>query len=96
MTFTEFIILLIIAAICGATGQALAGYNLGGCLVTIVVGFLGAYIGVWLSAKLGLPEIIVFKIGGEAFPIVWAVAGSALLTLAIALIRSVISGRKKW
>ena len=57
MTLTEFLILLLIAAICGSVGQALAGYDLGGCLVSIVVGFIGAYIGMWLSARFGLPEL---------------------------------------
>ena len=38
MTLVEFVILLIIAAIAGSLGQALAGYSLGGCLVSIVIG----------------------------------------------------------
>ena len=92
MTLTEFFILLIIAAICGSVGQALAGYDLGGCLVSIVVGFIGAYIGMWLSAKFGLPELFAIKVGGKTFPIVWSVVGSAVLTFIVALIRKAISG----
>ena len=52
MTLFGFLILLLIAAICGGIGQAIAGYDLGGCLVSIVVGFIGALVlGVlwWLS-----------------------------------------------
>ena len=56
MTLIGFLVLLAIAAICGAIGQSLAGYNLGGCLVSIILGFIWAYIGMWLSGKLGLPE----------------------------------------
>jgi len=92
MTLTEFIILLIIAAICGSVGQALAGYDLGGCLVSIVVGFIGAYIGMWLSAKFGLPELFAIRVGGKTFPIIWSVIGSAVLTCIVALIRRAISG----
>jgi uncharacterized membrane protein YeaQ/YmgE (transglycosylase-associated protein family) len=87
MTLMGFLILLIIAAICGAVGQSLAGYSLGGCLVSIVVGFIGALIGKWLAAKLGLPAILTITIQGEAFPIIWSVVGSAIFTLIIALIR---------
>ncbi len=47
MTLIGFLVLLLIAAICGGIGQSLAGYDLGGCLVSIVVGFIGAYIGMW-------------------------------------------------
>ena len=96
MTLTEFLILLIIAAICGSVGQALAGYDLGGCLVSIVVGFIGAYIGMWMAAKFGLPEIFAVKVGGKTFPIVWSVVGSAILTFIVALIRRGISGPRTW
>ena len=79
MSFWGFLILLVVAAIAGALGQALAGYSRGGCLVSIVVGFIGAYIGMWLANQLGLPEILVVNIDGKPFPVVWAVIGSALL-----------------
>ena len=91
MTLTQFLVLLVIAAICGSVGQALAGYDLGGCLVSIVVGFIGAYIGMWLAGKLGLPELLTIKIGGKTFPIIWSVVGSALLTFIVVLIRKGIS-----
>src|SRR5215471_6211090 len=96
MTLTQLIILLIIAAICGGIGQSLAGYSLGGCLVSIVVGFIGAYIGLWLAGKFGLPEIFAINVGGKTFPIVWSVVGSALFTLVIALIRRAIVGPRDY
>ena len=92
MTLIEFLVLLLIAAICGSVGQALAGYDLGGCLVSIVVGFIGAYIGMWLAHKFGLPELFAIKVGGKTFPIIWSVIGSAVLTFIVALIRKAISG----
>ena len=82
--------LLHIAAICGGVGQALAGFDLGGCLVSIVVGFIGAYIGMWLAGKLGLPEMLAINIGGKTFPIIWAVIGSAIFTLVVGLIRKAV------
>jgi len=94
MTILGFLILLIIAAICGAIGQSLAGYDLGGCLVSIVVGFIGAYIGLWIAGKFGLPEIFSITIEGRPFPIVWAVIGSAIFTLIVGLIRRAFVGRR--
>ena len=96
MSLTELLVLLIIAAICGGIGQSIAGYDLGGCLVSIVVGFIGAYIGMWLAGKFGLPELLAVNIGGKTFPIIWAVIGSALFTLIVALLRSAISGRRRY
>lgn len=92
MTLTEFLILLIIAAICGGVGQALAGFSLGGCFVSIIVGFIGAYIGLWIAGKLGLPEFFAITVGGKTFPVIWAVIGSAVLTLIIAVIRRAVYG----
>jgi uncharacterized membrane protein YeaQ/YmgE (transglycosylase-associated protein family) len=92
MTLLQFILLIVVAAICGAIGQTLAGYSLGGCLVSIIVGFVGAVVGVWLARQLGLPEILTVQIGGEAFPIVWSIVGSALLALGIGLL----SRRRSW
>jgi uncharacterized membrane protein YeaQ/YmgE (transglycosylase-associated protein family) len=96
MTLIGFIVLLVIAAICGSIGQSLAGYDLGGCFVSIVVGFIGAYIGMWIAGKMGLPEIFSISIEGKPFPIVWAVIGSALFTLIMALLRGAISGRNRY
>ena len=92
MTLLQFVLLVIVAAICGAIGQTLAGYSLGGCLVSIVVGFIGAVVGVWLARQLGLPEILTVRIGSETFPIIWSIAGSALLALSIGLL----SRRRSW
>ena len=96
MTLIGFLVLLAIAAICGAIGQSLAGYNLGGCLVSIIVGFIGAYIGMWLSGKLGLPEFFTINIEGKPFPIVWSVIGSAVFTLIVALIRRAVAGGTRY
>ena len=86
MSFLGFIVLLIVAAIAGSLGQALAGYSPGGCLISMVVGFIGAWIGLWLSQQLGLPEFFVLSIEGKPFPAVWAIIGSALFAGVLGLL----------
>ena len=86
MSVLDFVILLIIAAVCGAIGQALAGYSVGGCISSILVGFVGAFLGTWIAGLLGLPEIFAVSVGGRAFPIVWSVIGSALFVAVLALL----------
>jgi len=86
MTVLDFVILLLIAAICGAVGQALAGYSVGGCVASILVGFVGAVIGTWLAGLLGLPEVFAVSVGGRSFPIVWSVLGSALFVAVLSLL----------
>ena len=45
MSFSGFLILFLIAALCGGIGQNIAGYKFGGCLISAGVGFIGAIIG---------------------------------------------------
>ena len=94
MTLIGFLVLLLIAAICGGIGQSLAGFDLGGCLVSIVVGFIGAYIGLWVAAKMGLPKLFEINIEGKPFPILWAIIGATIFTLIMALLRRAFTGRR--
>jgi len=86
MTLLDVLVLLLIAGLCGALGQAITGYSRGGCLVSIALGFVGALLGMWLARQLGLPELFSIQIGTTSFPIVWSIIGSALFVAIIALI----------
>ena len=82
----QLLILLLIAGICGALGQAIGGYSHGGCLVSIALGFIGALLGTWLARTLGLPELLAIPAGGMKFPIIWSIIGAALFVAVIGLI----------
>jgi uncharacterized membrane protein YeaQ/YmgE (transglycosylase-associated protein family) len=86
MTLIDLIVLLLVAGLCGALGQAIAGFSRGGCLVSIALGFVGALLGMWLARQLGLPELIAIPIGTTSFPIVWSIIGSALFVAIITLL----------
>jgi uncharacterized membrane protein YeaQ/YmgE (transglycosylase-associated protein family) len=78
MTLAGFLVLLVIAGLCGAVGRGLAGYSHGGCLGSIALGFIGALLGLWIARSLRLPEVFTFRVGNEAFPVLWSIVGSAL------------------
>ncbi len=80
MSLLGFLLLLLIAAICGGIGQSISGYSFGGCLISAGVGFIGAIIGQWIANELGLPELWTVEIDGSPFPIVWSILGAALFT----------------
>ena len=86
MSILGFILLLIVAAIVGSVGQALAGFSRGGCLASIAVGFVGAWLGWWLAGQLNLPALFVLNIDGEPFPVIWAIIGSALFAAVLNLL----------
>ncbi len=88
MTLTEFLILLLVAGICGAIGQSIAGYSHGGCLSAIALGFIGALLGTWLARLAGLPEMFALAIGNQNFPIIWSIIGAALFVAVLSLLTS--------
>jgi uncharacterized membrane protein YeaQ/YmgE (transglycosylase-associated protein family) len=90
MGILEFLILLIVAGICGSLAQALVGYSRGGCLVSIVLGFIGALLGSWLARMLKLPELVNLQFGDQPFPVIWSIIGAALFVAILALV----SGRR--
>lgn len=91
MTLVGFLLLLLVAAVAGALGQALVGYSAGGCLVSIALGFVGALLGGWLAGQLGLPEPFPVQIEGHPFPLIWSIIGAALFVAVLSLI----SGRRR-
>ena len=85
MTIMELVILLVIAGVCGAVGQAIGGYSRGGCLASIALGFIGALLGSWIARAVHLPDLISIRIGGTTFPIVWSIIASALFVAMLGL-----------
>ena len=86
MTLIDLLVLLVVAGLCGALGQAISGYTRGGCLVSIALGFIGALLGMWLARAMGLPELFAVPIGTTRFPIIWSIIGAALFVAVISLI----------
>ena len=86
MTLLELLILLIVAGICGSIAQSLVGYSHGGCIVSIVIGFIGALLGAWLAHLLGLPAVFSLQIGGHPFPVIWSIIGASLFVAIISFI----------
>jgi uncharacterized membrane protein YeaQ/YmgE (transglycosylase-associated protein family) len=86
MSILELLLLLAIAGVCGAIGQAIAGYSRGGCLAAIALGFIGALLGAWLARSLALPELFTIQVENVAFPIVWSIIGATLFVALVALL----------
>lgn len=82
----EIILLLVVAGITGGIGRSLVGFTRGGCVVSIIVGFIGAYIGTILAREFNFPDFWSVEIRGIDFPIVWSIVGAAVFTAALSLI----------
>lgn len=87
MSWTELFVLLIIAGICGAIGQALTGTARGGFIVSIALGFIGALLGTWMARSMHLPDPFP-SVAGIHFPILWSIMGSAVFVAILSLLSS--------
>jgi uncharacterized membrane protein YeaQ/YmgE (transglycosylase-associated protein family) len=90
LTLPALIVLLVIAALCGAVGKSLAGGGPGGLIVSTALGFIGALLGPWIALQFHLSEPLVLQVGGHPFPIVWSIVGAALFVALLHLM----SGRR--
>jgi len=86
MGLIDFLLLLLVAGVCGALGQSISGFSRGGWLVSIALGFIGALVGLGLARLLSLPELFVLTFGSTSFPIVWSIIGAALFVAVISLL----------
>ncbi|MGE0610109.1 MAG: GlsB/YeaQ/YmgE family stress response membrane protein [Pirellulales bacterium] len=81
-----FLLLLLIAGVCGGVAQAIVGYSHGGCLVSIALGLIGALLGSWIAGQVGMAEILSIQVGGRSFPVVWSIIGAALFVAVLGLL----------
>ena len=94
MTFTlpGLIVLIVIAAVCGAVGKSLGGGGRGGLVTSTALGFIGALFGPWIAGQFGLTEPFVLQLSGRSFPILWSIIGAAVFVALLHLV----SGRRRW
>lgn len=86
ITLPGLIILIIIAAVCGALGQAIGGSVRGGLIVSTALGFIGALLGPWMAHQLKLPEPFMLHVSGHSFPVLWSIIGAAVFVAVIHLV----------
>jgi uncharacterized membrane protein YeaQ/YmgE (transglycosylase-associated protein family) len=91
MTGLEFLGMLIVAGICGGIAQSVVGYSHRGCLVSILLGFVGALLGTWIARQMNLPELLTITFGNESYPVIWSIIGASLFVAILALL----SGRRR-
>ncbi|QDU29638.1 Transglycosylase associated protein [Anatilimnocola aggregata] len=86
MSLLEILLLLLVAGVCGSLAQAIVGYSHGGCLVSIVLGLIGALLGTYLARALGMGDFLAINFNGRTFPIIWSIIGATLFVAVLSLI----------
>ncbi len=85
LTLSALLVYLLIAAICGAIGSALAGGR-AGVLTATALGFIGAIFGPVIARALHLREPLTVVVSGHPFPVLWSIVGAALFVALLHLI----------
>lgn len=93
LTVPGLIVLVVIAAVCGAVARALAGGVRGGLVVSTAIGFIGALLGPWVARQFHLTEPFVLRVSGYSFPILWSIIGGALF---VAILHILSGPRRIW
>ncbi len=82
ITLPGIVVTLIIAALIGALAQLIIGYTRGGCLMSLLVGLVGALLGGWIAGLLRMPPILEFA----GVDVIWTLIGSAVFVLILSLV----------
>ena len=79
MSLLELILYLVVAGVCGAIARAVVVGTGRGFILSVLVGFAGAFVGTWLARTFHLPVIFAIMVEGHPFPIVWSIVGGIVL-----------------
>ncbi len=79
LSLPALLVMVVIAALCGAIGNSLAGARRVGLLTATALGFIGAIFGPLLARALHLREPVLISINGHPFPVLWSIIGAAVL-----------------
>jgi len=83
MQSADFLLIALVAIVCGTIAHLTSGYSRGGWIVNLGIAFFGALAGVVLSRELNAPVIYDIKYRAVDFPIIYSLVGSALFVAAL-------------
>ena len=83
--FEELLLICLVAVPCSLLGLTTSKYSRGGCIVYVAFGFIGAFLGVWISRTLNFAHVPDLTLGASRFPVIWSLAGSVLLVASVGL-----------
>ena len=82
----SLLLCLILAAGLGILSQRILGFKMGGLLVSIFIGFMGALLGREMVGWFHLPEWIYLTVAGRSFPVIWCTIGALIATAIVGAI----------
>lgn len=81
MDLLQILVALIIVGICGALAQLPTGFSTGGTIVSIIIGVIGAYLGMWVARRLAFALPFRIEIGSTTIDLLWCLLGAFVVVL---------------
>lgn len=91
----EFVVLLIIAGISGGLARALFGFGNKNFLVSLIVGVVGSYIGLYLYNTYRFPSYLLLPVGQTYIPVDWSTLGAFVFVFIVSLVWMLIDSTRR-
>ena len=82
-TLIGLALLVLVALVAGLIAEAVVGKRRRNPVTTIIIGFIGAFVGAILARLLGLPHLITI----EGLSLIWTIIGASVVVFVWHLIR---------
>lgn len=91
MDLIEIIVLIIFAAVIGAFGQLLTDFDFksGNFFISTLIGFMGAFIGIWVVRLYDFQIILPITFSGKTYPLIWILLSTSILVIVIGSIKKI-------
>jgi uncharacterized membrane protein YeaQ/YmgE (transglycosylase-associated protein family) len=86
MSLNDLLPMIPVAVICGTIARWAVGSSKGGLIINIIIGFVGALVGVVVSRSLNAPVIYDVVVNRRNFPVAYSVVGAVILLAGFGII----------
>lgn len=86
MNLIDITTFLVIVTICAIIAQAIFNFERAGVIISVILGSLGAFIGIVIARVLDLPDLFTVQVGPETVPILWMIMGSGMFAIILSFI----------
>lgn len=86
MSIIDYFLIFVIVGVCGIIAQAVFNFRKSGFALSVLLGTIGAFLGVIIARMLEIPELLTIQIGYEAIPVFWSVMGSGIFAILLNIV----------
>jgi uncharacterized membrane protein YeaQ/YmgE (transglycosylase-associated protein family) len=81
------LIYFILSLFIGAIATLITGFSRTGCIVKIIIGFIGMLLGYILTTRFNLPDFFTIELASRNIPLLWSLICAILFVSIISIFR---------